>query len=167
MGVFAQDITIFEGTGFTLIGVDDDVFRAAVEIPLHEAPLGSGGSTATPFASQSTRFHGSDDAFRGAFGEGFDALVGTMLAGDVEGMALWEVKPAADDADIFDHNDPPLSIRVSRRVSTDPGVKCSCKVSLTCITGAVPHDPRHSTCVRVNCPSGVVSPTSIPRRSLR
>src|SRR5204862_274510 len=60
-------------------------------------------------------------------------------------------------------HDASLSISASSR----SGLMPSWYVSLTITTGAVPHEPRHSTVDSVKRPSLVVSPGAMPSRSPR
>merc|ERR1712088_830834 len=52
VGVVPHDLPVFAGAGLALVGVDDEVFRAAVRSgPHHEGPLeagGEAGATSTP-----------------------------------------------------------------------------------------------------------------------
>ena len=69
--------------------------------------------------------------------------------------------------ELISHLENKLQIKVGETTSdgmfTLKTVEClgSCGTAPTCIIGAVPQEPRHSTVLSVNIPSDVVSPTLI------
>ena len=154
-----EDPAVLEGAGLALVGVGAQVVRQVV-VEVDHAPLAPRRKGGAAVAQDP----GSGDLFRHLLRAHLAQHLlerGVAAAGAVVGEAV------RGRGDREGHQQLPAGHRPSSasRASTRAGVMSSWYASLTITTGAVPHEPRHSTVDRVKRPSAVVSPGATPRRA--
>src|SRR3990172_12191397 len=169
MRVVAQDVTVLEGSGLAFVGVAHHILRPG-SLAGHEAPLEAGGEPRPAAAAQRRLLNLGDDRI-GCHLLGNDLLQRAVAPARLvvlqlpvlPGDALHEDSLGTVDAGIEGRMCGIHFCNSASSVSIASGLmKLAILLLFTSTTGASPQAPKHSPCLSVKRPSGVVSFQSIP-----
>ncbi len=93
--IVPQDVAIFAGAGFGLVGIDDQVMRPLFDFLRHEGPFQAGRKTRAAAAAQAGLLHFVDNGFRAEIENDFGivplaALLGAFETGIAETVEIGE-----------------------------------------------------------------------------
>jgi hypothetical protein len=103
--VLDQDVAVLEGGRLGFVGVDRQVDRFAGVLG-EKAPFDPGGKAGPAAATQPASLDLVDDVFRFGGKELVQRLIGPVLLGDLEGMAVFEVEPGAENLHLHNRSPP-------------------------------------------------------------
>src|SRR5664279_3548990 len=158
-----EDPAVLEGAGLALVGIGAEIVRLLV-VELDHAPLAPGREGRAAVAEDSRRGDFLGDLLRAHLAH--DLLERGVAA--ARAVFLERVRQGRDregHQELAAGGDAAHRSSLSISASSRSGVMFSWYVSLTITTGAVPHEPRHSTVENVKRRSGVVSPGAMPSRA--
>ena len=163
MRVPAQDVAILERARLAFVRIADEILLPG-KLTRHEAPLQAGREARTAAATQARRLHVGNHLLRGNLFFEDPAQLLVAAARDV----VFEMPVLAVQAGENQRFDVTI---VERRHFESSSINWSIFSRLmklhmrwlfTSSTGASPHEPKHSPSFKVNLPSAVVSPKSMP-----
>ncbi len=105
MRIVPHDLAVLAGAGFGLVGVDDEIARAAVSRFLrHERPFQAGRKTRTAPSAQAGGLHLGDDPVAALVDDRLGAVPGAAAARSFEPPVLEAVEIAEDAVLVVEHD---------------------------------------------------------------
>ena len=101
--IMTHDVTVLAGAGLRLVGIDDEIVRAAVGLGRHERPFEPGGKSGTTAAAQAGGLHLLDDRLRPALDHGLGAVPGAARARSLEPPRVQPVEILEDAVLVLKH----------------------------------------------------------------